>query len=70
MAPAGSAEVVIERPGGLIISESAAVADPDALSETLTLNVDVPAAVGVPVIAPPAPSVSPAGSDPLATDHE
>ena len=57
------------RAGGLIVIESGAVADPEALSVTLTVKFAVPALVGVPDIAPP-PSVRPAGRDPVATDHE
>ena len=67
--PAGSDEVVTVRAGGLIVRESAAVADADALSITLTVTFAVPAVVGVPDIVPPAARVSPAGSDPLAIVH-
>jgi hypothetical protein len=52
----------------LIVNESAALAETDALSVTLTVKLDVPAAVGVPEMAPPE-RLSPAGSDPLATDQ-
>jgi hypothetical protein len=67
--PAGSDEVVTVKAGGLIVRESAAVAEADALSVALTVTFAVPAAVGVPDIVPPAARVSPAGSDPLDTDH-
>jgi hypothetical protein len=60
---------VIPRPGGLIVSDNAAVAAPDALSVTFTVKFAVPAAVGVPEIVPPALRFIPAGSDPLATDQ-
>jgi hypothetical protein len=41
-----------------------------AVSVTFAVKVDDPAAVGVPVIAPPADKLSPAGRDPFANDHE
>lgn len=41
----------------------------DPESETVTPNVDVPLAVGVPKIAPPAESVSPAGRLPDVIDQ-
>jgi hypothetical protein len=40
----------------------------DALSETVTVKVAVPVAVGVPEITPPADIVNPAGRLPV-TDH-
>jgi hypothetical protein len=67
--PAGSDDVVTVRAGVLIVRESAAVADADALSVAFTVKLAVPAAVGVPDIVPPAERVSPTGSDPLETDH-
>jgi len=57
-------------PGGLIVSDRAAVADTDALSVARTVKLLDPAALGVPDIVPPAERLNPAGSDPLATDHE
>ena len=66
--PAGNEEVVIVKAGALIVNDKAAVADPVALSVTLTVKLDDPAAVGVPDIVPPE-RLNPAGSDPLATDH-
>ena len=68
--PAGSEEVVIPKPGGLMVSESVAVADPPPLSLTFAVKLAVPAALGVPDIVPSADRFSPAGSDPLETDHE
>ena len=56
--------------GGLIVSDSAAVAEADALSVTFTVKLLVPAAPGVPDMVPPAERLNPAGSDPLAIDHE
>ena len=53
-----------------MVSESAAVAVADALSVTRTVKLLDPAAPGVPDIVPPAARLSPAGNDPLATDHE
>ena len=68
--PAGSADVVIPRAGGLMISESAVVAEPVALSVTFTVKFADPALPGVPDIVPPADRLRPAGNDPPATDHE
>jgi len=67
--PAGRPDVVIPSPGGLIVSESAAVADPEALSVTLIVKLLDPAVVGVPAMVPPE-RLNPAGRDPLAIDHE
>ena len=66
--PGGNEEVVMLRTGALIASDRAALADADMLSTTLSVKLDEPAATGVPLIIPSA-SFSPAGSDPLATDH-
>ena len=68
--PAGSADVVIFNPGGLINSDRAAVVETDALSVTRTVKLFGPAVPGVPDIVPPAARVSPAGSDPTDTVHE
>jgi hypothetical protein len=54
----------------LIANESAAVAEADALSVTRTVKLLDPAVPGVPDIVPPVARLSPAGNDPLATDHE
>jgi len=54
--------------GGLIVNDNGAVADTDALSVTLTVKLDGPAAVGVPDIVLPE-ILNPAGSDPLVSDH-
>src|SRR5580700_1972333 len=67
--PAGSDDVVIAKAGGLIASDSAAVAVADALSVTFTVKLLDPAVPGVPDMVPPAARLNPAGSDPLATDH-
>ena len=67
--PAGSDDVVILKAGGLMVSESGAVAETDALSVTRTIKLLDPAVPGVPDIVPPAARLSPAGSVPLATDH-
>ena len=56
------------KPGGLIVSESVAVTDTEALSVTLMLKLLDPAALGVPDIVPPV-RLNPDGSDPLAIDH-
>jgi hypothetical protein len=54
----------------LIVSDSAAVAEASALSVTRTVKLFGPAMVGVPDMVPLAARLNPAGSDPLATDHE
>ena len=71
--PPDKLEVEIERAGvaaaTAILSDLVAV--PLLASVTLTVNEDVPDAVGVPEIAPvEAFRVSPAGSEPLLTLHE
>jgi hypothetical protein len=68
--PAGSDDVVMPSAGGLIVSDRAAVVDAAALSVTLTVKFTVPAAVGVPDIAPPVDRLNPAGNDPADSDHE
>ena len=68
--PAGSEDVVILSPGGLIVIDRAAVVDTDALSVRRTVKLLGPAVPGVPEIVPPAASVNPAGSDPADTVHE
>jgi hypothetical protein len=68
--PAGSDDVVILNVGGLIVSDSAAVAETDALSVTRTVKLLGPAAPGVPDTVPPAERVIPAGNDPLTNDQE
>jgi hypothetical protein len=68
--PAGRDDVVILSGGGLIVSDSVAVLDPDELSVTFTIMLEDPAAVGVPDIVPPVDKLSPAGSVPLASDQE
>jgi len=50
-------------------SDSAAVADTEALSVTFNVKLLDPALSGVPEIVPPAERLNPEGSDPLATDH-
>jgi len=66
--PGGSEAVVMFKAGALIVIDNAAVAEPDALSVTLTVKLEEPAVVGVPEMVPPE-RVKPAGSVPLATDH-
>ena len=68
--PAGSDAVVIPNAAGLTVSDKAAVADANALSVTRTVKLLDPAVPGVPDMVPPAARLKPAGSDPLATDHE
>lgn len=59
---------MILKAGALMVSTSAALADDDALSVTLKVNVDDPGVVGVPDIVLPA-RTKPPGSDPLEIDH-
>ena len=68
--PAGSDDVTIPKAGGLMVRDNAAVAEADALSVTRTVKLLGPAAPGVPDIVPPAARLNPAGSAPLASDHE
>ena len=49
--------------------ESALVADAPMVSAALTVKLDVPLAVGVPVIAPPELKLSPEGRLPELSDH-
>jgi len=66
--PAGNSEFEIVSSGELIVSDSGTINDADALSVTLTVKLDDPVAVGVPVTLAPA-RLMPAGNAPLATDH-
>ena len=68
--PAGSDDVVILSAGGLIVNDSAAVVETDALSVTFTVKLLDPAVPGVPEIVPPADRLNPAGSVPTDTVHE
>ena len=68
--PAGSDDVVILRVGGLIVNDSAAVVETDALSVTFTVKLLAPAVPGVPEMVPPVDRLNPAGGDPTDTDHE
>ena len=54
--------------GPLIVNDSGALTDTDALSVTFTVKLEEPAAVGVPEIVLPE-RLSPAGSVPLARDQ-
>ena len=66
--PACNNEFVIVRSGELIVSDSGIIKDADALSVTLTVKLEDPVAVGVPVTLAPT-RLMPAGNAPLATDH-
>jgi hypothetical protein len=66
--PDGNEEVLMPNAGALMIRDRAVLAEPEALSVTLTVKLDDPAAVGVPEIVPPE-RLSPAGSDPVAMDQ-
>jgi hypothetical protein len=54
----------------LIVNDSAAVAETEALSVTFTVKLLDPAVPGVPEIVPPADRVNPEGSVPTDTVHE
>jgi hypothetical protein len=66
--PAGNVELVMVRARELMVTNSGIITEVDALSVTLTVKRDEPVAAGVPVMVPATRS-SPAGSDPLTTDH-
>jgi hypothetical protein len=66
--PAGNDEFVMVRSWELIVSDSGIIIDADALSVTLTVKLEEPVAVGVPVTVAPTRSI-PGGNAPLATDH-
>ncbi len=61
---------MIPNAAGLIVSDSAAVVEAEALSVSLTVKLAAPAAPGVPDIAPPGDRFNPAGNDPLDTVQE
>ena len=65
----GSEAVVTVRGGGSTTMLRTLVALLPPLSATRTVKLEVPTAVGVPVIAPPALSVRPAGSTPAIRDQ-
>ena len=67
--PFGSDAVVIVNGDAVIVMLSALVAAFCELSLTWTVKFAGPAAAGVPVIAPAADKLKPAGSDPVETDH-
>ena len=67
--PAGNDDVVMFSAGGLIVNDSAAVVETDALSVTFTVKLLDPAVPGVPEIVPPADRVNPEGSVPSDTVH-
>jgi hypothetical protein len=54
----------------LIVNDSAAVVETDALSVTFTVKLLDPAVAGVPEIVPPADRLKPPGSVPTDTVHE
>jgi hypothetical protein len=68
MVPAGNEDVVMRNAGTLIVIERGAVVEAGALSVTLTVKLEGPAAVGVPEIVLPE-RLSPPGRAPVATDH-
>jgi hypothetical protein len=68
--PSGRLAVVIDRAAGAMVIDNELVAICDALSVTLTVNVEMPAAAGVPVMAPFAANDNPPGKMPDVTLHE
>ena len=68
--PFGRLEVVTERSGGIIIDRAfVAVSAGVCESVTRTVKLEVPEAVGVPLITPPELRLKPAGSEPDASDQ-
>jgi hypothetical protein len=67
--PAGKDAVEIISAGPFTVRLSALVADADALSVTFTVKLNVPAAAGVPDIAPAAIRLNPPGKLPDSIDH-
>jgi len=61
--------VLILKAGALMVRESGAVADTEALSLTFTVKLLEPADAGVPEILPLAERVKPEGSEPAASDQ-
>ena len=69
VAPGGNEEVVIAGSGWIVMLIAAVAASP-LVSVTLTVNVEVPATLGLPRIAPVAVfKVSPEGRDPEFSDQ-
>jgi hypothetical protein len=68
--PVGKGDAVVIESGALIVMENDFVAVCDPLSATRAVKLAVVAAVGIPLITPPADSVKPAGSVPDVVDHE
>ncbi len=67
--PAGSDVVVMVNGGGATVMLRAWVSLPFELSFTCTVKLEVPAAVGVPLMAPLGASVRPGGSEPAFVDQ-
>jgi hypothetical protein len=67
--PAGSDVVVMLRACKLIVIDSAAVTEADALSVTRTVKLFGPGVPVEPAIVPPAERLNPGGNDPPANDH-
>jgi hypothetical protein len=68
--PFGNGDAVVIDGAGLMMIDRAFVAVPLALSATLAVKLNVPAALGVPVKAPvDVFRLTPAGSDPTLIDH-
>ena len=65
--PGAKEEVLMVKAGALIVSDNAAVADTEALSVTLRVKLDDPAAEGVPEIVLPE-RLKPAGRAPVAME--
>ena len=68
--PLGSEDVVTVNCGGTTMMVSACEAVAFELSLTCTVKLEVPAAVGVPLIVPLAESERPAGNEPVDMDQE
>jgi hypothetical protein len=66
---AAGSDVVVMTSGGATVIDSDLVVECVAASVTFTVKVDVPALVGVPEMTPALLIASPAGSEPIDTDH-
>jgi hypothetical protein len=67
--PFVSGDIVVIESNGYMVSERVADALVWVLSATLTVKLEPPLAVGVPLMTPPLDKVRPAGNEPKGRDH-